>query len=524
MRTNKAKTKFGRLMMIGGLLLSGSLLVSACGVLGDLPKLSEEDLKPRITPQTSKIFDAQGRLLTTFHGARNRTVVPIRKVPEHVQQAVIAIEDERFYEHDGVDPKGVVRAIVHNITSDDGTQGASTITQQFVKNRIIAPGRERAPRTIERKLREAALARQLEVRLSKKEILERYLNTVYFGNGAYGIQAAAKTYFGKPVKKLSVKQGATLAAVIKAPETYDPYDHRKRAKTRRNLVIEKLGQLGYIEEQQAAKATKKPLGLTKQPKERRYDAPYFVDYAKRLLVHHPRFSFLGDSPEERSDRLFTGGLRIHTTVRRDVQRAAEQAVRDVLTEKKDPHASLVAVDPKNGHVLAMIGGRDFFDDTRYSKLNLAIAGKPKLGRSSGSNKAPGTGRQAGSAFKTFAVAKAIEDGIVTTKRFDGPACAKFPDPNKQEPWKVCNYAGASYGQVSLREATRDSVNTAFAQLILDVGPGRVMNKARRMGVRSNLLPVPSAVLGTNTVNTLDMATAYSTLASQGRRRIHTHLS
>lgn len=499
------------------LVAATALVLSGCGVIRDLPELSEEDFAARFTPQTSKLFDAQGELLTTFHGARNRTRVSIKKVPEHVQQAVIAIEDERFYEHEGVDPKGIVRAIVNNIKGDEGIQGASTITQQFVKNRIIVPGDEFAPRTVERKLKEAALARQLEVRLDKDQILQRYLNTVYFGNGAYGIQAASKTYFGKPVKKLSVKQAATLAAVIKAPESYDPYDRKKKAKQRRNVVLNKMTQLKYISAEEAEKASERPLGLVKQPKKRRYEAAYFVDYVKRLLVHHPRFSFLGENPAERSERLFTGGLRIHTTVRRDVQKAAEGAVRSVLTEKKDPHASLVAIDPRTGHVLAMIGGRDYFAKKKHAKLNLAISGKPKLGRSGGKRKAPGTGRQAGSAFKTFAVASAIEEGIPVAKKLRGPECAEFPDPNEQEPWKVCNYGGAEYGEVTLREATKKSVNTAFARLIVDLGPKKVTKMARRLGVRSPLLAVPSAVLGTNTVNALDMASAYATLANEGKR-------
>ena len=495
-----------------------ALIGSGCALVEDLPRLADEDLRSRLTPQTSKLYDAAGKLITTFHGAKDRTVVDIEAVPDHVQEAVVAIEDERFYAHDGVDLKGVARALAHNLTSDEGIQGGSTITQQYVKNRIIAPGEETAPDTLKRKIDEAALARQIETRLSKSEILERYLNTVYFGNGAYGIQAAAETYFGRPAKKLSIKQGAMLAGIIRTPESYDPYDRPKRAKRRRNLVVRKMEQLGYTSRARAKKITGYPLGLRKDPRKQRHDAPYFVDYVRRLLVHHPRFSFLGDSPGDRSDRLFSGGLRIHTTVHRGVQKAAEHAIARVLTQKNDPYASLVALDPRTGHIVAMVGGRDYFSDKRYSKLNLAIAGSPDLGRSAGGRRAPGTGRQAGSAFKAFALAAAIKDRFPVAKTLPGPECAKFPDPNRTEPWKVCNYGRAGYGRVSIKEATTKSINTAYAKLVLEVGPRKVTKMARRLGVRSDLLAVPSAVLGTNSVNALDMTTGYATLANRGIRR------
>lgn len=502
------------------LFLAFVLVGSSCAAFTDLPRVKKKHLKHKIKPQTSKIFAGNGKLITTVHGAQNRTVVPIEEVPDHVKQAVIAIEDERFYEHDGVDVKGIARAAVHNFASDGALQGGSTITQQYVKNRIIAPGRKRAERTLERKVDEAALARQLETKLTKDEILGRYMNLVYFGNGAYGIQAASKTYFGKPVWKLSVKQAATLAGLIRSPERYDPYDNPDAGKDRRNLVITKLEELGYIPTEQADKAREYPLGLVKKPKKRKHEAAYFVDYVRRLLVYHPRFSFLGDSPAKRSRRLLRGGLKIYTTVNLKAQRAAEKAVDEVLTKRNDPHAALVSMNPRNGRIKAMVGGRNFFAGRkrdRYARLNLAIGGKPNLGNSAGANRAPGTGRQAGSSFKPFALATALGQGVPLQRTFKAPACEEFPDPYRPEPWKVCNYGGANYGSVSLERATTSSINVAYAKLILDVGPKEVVKHARGMGIRSTLAPVPSAVLGTNPVNPLDMATAYGTLAAMGKR-------
>ncbi|MBW3595487.1 MAG: transglycosylase domain-containing protein, partial [Actinobacteria bacterium] len=497
-----------------------ALVASGCAALRDLtdlPELRAADIKPSDVPQTSKIFDARGRLITTFHGATNRTIIGLKKMPKHLRNAVIAIEDERFYSHDGVDLRGIARAAVANIRGGRVEQGGSTITQQYVKKRIIEDGRKRAPRTLKRKLDEAALARQLEQELSKDEILQNYLNVVYFGNGAYGVQAAAETYFAKPAKKLTVKQAATLAALIKAPERFDPYDHPKRAKSRRNVVLQKMRDLGLLARKRARKIRKRPLGLSKEGRRDNYPAAYFVDYVKRLLVFDPRYNFLGATPSQRSKRLFTGGLRIHTTLVPHHQNAAERAVRSVLTEKNDPHGALVSLDPRNGHVKAIVGGRDFFKDGKndeFSKLNLGIASRPDLGKG---GRAPGTGRQAGSAFKTFALAAALEEGVALSRTYKAPRCHTFPKANDGKPWRVCNYGGTGHGKVSLREATTKSINVAYAKLVLDIGPGSVVRAARRLGIRTNLKPVNSGALGTNPVNPLGMAAAYGTIANRGRR-------
>ena len=503
-----------------------ALLAGACSdivqLAEDLPELRQRDLRFRPV-QSSFLYDSDGNLITTFHGEENRTVIPLKRIPRHVREAAIAIEDERFYEHEGIDMKAIGRALVANVQKGGIAEGGSTITQQYVKNMIIAPG-EIPERSFQRKLEEAALSRQLEKRLTKDEILERYLNTVYFGEGAYGIQAASRTYFNKPARKLSVAQGALLAAVIRSPATYNPYRRRKVSKQRRNVVINKMEQLGYLGPHKAERARNAKIRLHRKKKKETYPAPYFVDYVKRLIKYDRRFRKLGKTARKREEVLFTGGLRIHTTVDLKMQAAAEDAVRRILPYSTDPHASLVAIDPNTGYVKAMVGGRNYFARRRrdrIAKLNLAIQGEPGLGRQgTGKNKvkkAPGTGRQAGSAFKPFALAAAIEKGVPLTKVFEGGSGGSmvFPGANNGGPWTVHNYEGSAYGPMSLLEATVKSVNVIYAQLILEIGEENVVDVAARMGINTRLHPVASAVLGANEVNPLDMTSAYATFASNG---------
>jgi penicillin-binding protein 1A len=499
-----------------------ALLAGACARLDDLPRLQPEDLQFKLA-QSSKIFDSKGRLITTLHRGQNRTNVTLDQIPEFLQDAVISIEDERFYEHGGVDLKAIIRAALANAASGDIEQGGSTITQQYVKNVIISPN-EIAEQTLDRKLQEAALARQIEKKLSKKEILERYLNTVYFGQGAYGVQAASKVFFGKSVWNLKLREAALLAGLIKAPGDYDPYQAGKSAKRRRNVVLRQMASLGYVTERQAEEAAAKGLGLQPTKQKDEYAAPYFVDYVQRMLTYHPDFDFLGKTAAQRTKRLFTGGLRIYTTVDLDMQAAAEEAVRQTLPYASDPHAALVAMEPDTGHVKAMVGGRDWFappKKDRYAKLNLAIAAEPDLGRVkiAGTKKylrqAPGTGRQAGSSFKPFALAAAIDDGIPLSKRYDGSGPLVIPGVDNGRDYTVDNYEGGQFGEITLLEATVSSVNVVYAQLVEEVGEEPVVEVAEDLGIRTPLLPHFSAVLGTNEVNALGMATAYGTLANLG---------
>jgi penicillin-binding protein 1A len=510
------------------LLVSLALLTVSCAQLTDLPKLSDEDLAGIRLAQSSKIYDGNGALMTTLHGIENRTSIRIGRIPKNLQNAVIATEDERFYEHEGIDAKAILRAFVANVTSGDVREGGSTITQQYVKNTLIAPG-DFAAKTLERKIDEAALARQLETKLTKDEILERYLNTVYFGQGAYGVQAAAKTYFGKPAAKLSLPEGAMLAGLIRAPENYDPFDRKKVAKQRRDLVLGQMVRQGYVSQAKADKAMAKKIKLQPRVDKDRYPAPYFVDYVRRLIKYDPRFEDVAETPELREQQMFQGGLRIYTTVDLEAQTAAEEAVASILTTKTDPYGSLVAIDPTTGYIKAMVGGRNFFarkKKDRFAKVNLATVIEPDLDceRNAKTNckkpfqpaPAPGAGRQAGSAYKAFALTAAIEKGVPLSKTYDGNGPYVIPGADNGADYTVNNYEGSSFGKLTLLDATVNSVNVVYALLGQDIGTDAVVEAAMKMGIRTEpQLDIASAPLGTNPVNPLGMASAYGTLATNG---------
>jgi penicillin-binding protein 1A len=471
-----------------------SVLASACGLR--LPQLQEDPPPIPALDQTSVLYDDAGHELVRLHAAENRTVVPLSVIPTWMRQAVVAIEDERFFDHHGVDVKAMVRAAVTNARSGRIVQGGSTITQQLVKNTITGDDR-----TYARKLREAVLAYKLEDRYSKAEILERYLNTVYFGQGAYGIQAAAEAYFSRPTRRLTLPQSALLAGLVASPSRWDPLFHPGPALARRNQVLAKMLALRMLDPAEYLHAIRTGLELRPAAVRHRYPAAYFVDYVKRWFLDQPAF---GATYEDRYRRLFAGGLRIHTTVDLPLQRMAQDAVRSVLPYPADPYGAMTVVDPRTGRILAMVGGRDYFSrKDPYAKVNLATG-------------QGGTGRQAGSAFKPFTLVAAMEQGISVARRYPAPGSIDIPVPGR-ETWHVSNYDGGGGGEMTVAQATIESVNTVYAQLIMDVGPSNVVAVARRMGMTSDLRAVPSAVLGTNEVNTLEMASAFGTLAAMGTR-------
>jgi penicillin-binding protein 1A len=470
------------------------LLLGAAGCT--IPQVATEEEAPQALPQNSIIYAADGTPITTLHAEEDRVLVPIDRIPDVVQDAVVAVEDKRFWSHRGIDLKALVRAAYVNATEGRILEGGSTITQQYVKNTLVGNDR-----TLKRKLREARLAWELEQEFSKGEILGKYLNTIYFGKGAYGIQSAARKYFSKRASELALAEAALLAGLIAAPERYDPVDAPESAIGRRNLVLARMKELGMIEEPAYVEAVGSPLGLRLAPEKRRYRAAYFVEHVKEQILHDPLF---GVSDRERYDFLFKGGLRIHTTIDLELQQAAEDAVNGVLSQPGDPYGALTAIDPRTGHIVAMVGGRDFFAKPKkdpVAQVNLATGDG-------------GTGRQAGSAFKPFALVAALETGISPQKTYRASSSITIP-LGYGAPWHVENYEGSGFGDITLEEATIDSVNVVFAQLIMELGPERVADTAFQMGIRSRLRSVPSAVLGTNEVNTLEMASAFGTLAAIG---------
>lgn len=488
-----------------------ALLVFALGASAcDLPTLREARSEAAALPQTSFLYAADGTLITRLHAGEDRVAVRQSRIPDVVRNAVIAIEDQRFYDHAGLDLRAVLRAAYVDVTTGEIVEGGSTITQQLVKKVYV--GEED---TLTRKLKEAYLAWQLEHRLTKSQILTKYLNTVYFGNGAYGIMAASRTYFSKQPEDLNVEESALLAGLIAAPVDYDPVTHPNRARNRRNRVLGRMLDLGMIDPIGHQVAVEAPISLSMDQEDTdRYLAPHFVDYFKEWFLSNPRF---GETQQERYDLLFEGGLRIVTTLDPNLQRYAERAVDQVLVARSDPYGALTAIDPRTGYVRAMVGGRDYWDeDDRFARINLATGGS--------------TGRQAGSAFKPFALVAALESGLTRTTSLNGSSAHILLQDGTY--WDPKNAEGGGYGTISLETATVNSVNIAYANLLSAMGGGdpyvgaeKTVEAAVRMGIRccprttepnGPLAPVPSAVLGVNEVSTLEMASAFGTLAYGGQ--------
>jgi penicillin-binding protein 1A len=479
---------------------------AACAVFSAACGVHLEDVPRRALAQTSFVYAADDSVITELHAVEDRVVLPTSQIPLWIRDAAVAIEDRRFYLHHGIDGRAILRASYVNLREGNIEEGGSTITQQLVKNLYTG-----GDQTIARKLSEASLAWQLEDRLSKDEILTRYLNTVYFGQGAYGVQAAARTFFGIDAAELTLGQSALLAGLITSPGHFDPYEYPRRARGRRRVVLRLMDEFGMVTSTQRRHARKEPIHLHPVTTLGRYDYPYFVDYLKEWFLSNPAF---GETREDRYKLLFTGGLRIHTTIQPAVQEASQRAVDSVLSYPDDPSAAVTVLDPRNGFVLAMVGGdqHDYWRDRAPGRVNLATA-------------AGGTGRQSGSAFKPFALVAALEAGMSPSETFPAPSTLRLA-LDSGEIWDVTNAEGAGYGSMTLRAATVRSVNTVYAQVIDRLGPTTVVEVAKRMGMRccervSNprhpLKPYLSAVLGTNEVNTLEMASAYGTLASGGVR-------
>lgn len=449
--------------------------------------------------EPSVILASDGTLLTTIQD-ENRVAVSIEQIPRFVQDAVIAVEDERFWTHNGVDIRAIVRAASSNAGAGTVAEGGSTITQQYVKLAFLTP-----EQSFERKLEEATLAMAIERSYSKQLILELYLNTIFLGNRAYGIGAASREYFGVDVSDLTIAQGALLAAVIQAPSRHDPRKNPDGAMERRDLVLRLMYQQDYITEIQYNEALATPLELAPssvRTEQQRYLAPHFVEEVRKWLLYDT--DLLGDSPEERRAVLVGGGLRIETTIDLALQAQAEESISNILanqgTDPRMPDAALVSIEPATGFIRAMVGGYDYFGSHSYSQVNLAV----------------GTGRQTGSSYKPIVMAAALDAGVSATQRFPSPQSASFRVGN--DTWRVSG--GRGIGSGTMAQCTVVSSNTCYANIILDeqVGAERSVEMAYKLGIRSTTVePHPATVLGSNNATVADMANVYATIANDGLR-------
>ncbi|KLR59982.1 membrane carboxypeptidase (penicillin-binding protein) [Actinobacteria bacterium IMCC26207] len=452
-----------------------------------------------VNAEPSAIYDMHGTLITTLR-EENRSSVPLERIPSVLQDAVVAIEDARFWEHKGVDPRAVARAASSNAASGEVSQGGSTITQQYVKLAILTP-----EQTLGRKLEEASLALALERNYSKELILELYLNTIYLGNGAYGVQAASQSYFGIPVEQLRVDQAAMLAGIIQAPSRNNPRTDPDSALKRRNLVLKRMRDQQYITATQYEAAVATPVELVElqaQTEQAAYAAPHFVDAVKDWLLNDS--DALGKTPGARREALLRGGLSITTTIDLNLQNQAETSIAEVLpgqgVDPKIPDAALVSIEPGTGFVRAMVGGYNYFGTHSYRQSNLAM----------------GSGRQTGSTFKPIVMATALDAGVSPSKQFASPSNARFNIPGGV--WSV--KGGAGLGSGTMRDCAVVSSNTCFANVIQDpaVGPEKTNEMAKKLGIVSTkLVATPAMVLGPNNTTVEDMADVYATFANAGVR-------
>ena len=499
-----------RLLLASLLLLQGVIPASAI----ELPSVSKlEDYTPSLV---TKIYDCKGQLITELFTER-RSLTPLKEIPVDLQNAVIATEDANFFKHWGISPKGIMRAAFNNIVKHRAAQGGSTITQQLAKTIFLTP-----EKTFSRKVKEILLTLQLERNYSKEEILQLYLNQIYFGSGAYGVESAARVYFAKHVKDLNLAECAMLAGLPRAPNYYSPFNNGDRARMRRATVLMRMRELGYINADEEKAAANYPLNTDKVSIPTAI-APYFIEQVRLQL--EPRYG---------SKMIYQGGLSIYTTLDLKAQKAAEKAMGEGLTafdseraEYYTTHKStfqavqgaLLAIDPKTGGIRAMVGGRDF----RQSQFNRAVQAK----------------RQPGSSFKPFIYTAAIENGFTPVSVLDDTQMVFVNDGRdwKVEPdtysylsrltpeelkdpmkvWIPENYAKKYFGKVLLRSALEHSLNACAIRILRDIGPMRAIDYARRMGVKSSLTNTLSLALGSSDVTLLEMVSAYAVLDSGGIR-------
>jgi membrane peptidoglycan carboxypeptidase len=511
-----------------GVLVAG-LVIPFAGVLGIGTKAVSKSMKNfpiqianEPLSQRSRVLDAQGNVIATFYD-QNRVNVPLAKIAKVMQQAIIATEDARFYQHGALDVKGTIRAFITNQANSGVTQGGSSITQQLAKMTQLNQAKTKAEReaatadTYQRKLQELRLAVAFEKNYSKDWILERYLNIAYFGDGTYGIQSAARHYFSKDASELDVREAALLAGLVKNPVGYDPTTYPDRALSRRNIVLNRMATLGVIPQNTADDIAGKKLGLKVSPTRNGClgsKAPFFCDYVRRYLLADPA---LGKTVDDRVQLLNSGGLTIKTTVDMRYQRAADRSTASHVKPTDNAIGALAEVEPGTGNVKAISQSRPMGRKKKKGETFLNYVVDSKYGDANGF--------QAGSTFKLFTLAAALEEGLPTSTRFHSPNTLNIPENEFQDCdgpyastgiWPVHNSTGE--GTFDMYKGTQLSVNTYFAQLEKKTGLCKPYAIARSMGVDltdPDHERVPSFTLGVPSVSPLEMASAYATVAARG---------
>ena len=474
----------GKMILVVGLILFVMVIGVGCGFLTASLNTRSNLAEDIVPPASSQIYDIHGNEIANIHAAENRRPIGINEIPKNLQNAFIAVEDNRFYDHIGIDPRGIVRAIWANIRGRTVTEGGSTITQQLAKNAYLTQDR-----TLKRKVQEVFLALQLERQYTKQEILELYMNQIYFGQGAYGVQAAARTYFGKDAKDLTLNECAMLAGIPKSPNYYSPVNNMDAATERKAVVLDQMVKYGYISDSEAAAAKKEPLHIAKNTNDGGKSASYFVDYVLQQLAEK-----YGD------DAIYKDGLKIYTTIDMDMQAAAETAMKNLPTYFTDangivqPQGALVAIDPHTGYIKAMVGGRG---TDQFNRATQAV-------------------RQPGSAFKPFVFAAALENKYT-------PESIIEDKPLKVGSWEPQNYSRNFSGKVRLRDVVRWSLNVPTVRIAQAIGIDKAIFYAQEMGISTFVLDgatndrnLATALGGmTRGVTPLELTSAYGTFANRG---------
>jgi len=473
------------ILLVG--IMGGVIAGAIFALMRDLPQI--RSLETFRASAVTRIYSSDQKLLAELY-AQKRDIVSLEIIPEHLKNAVVTTEDRSFFVHTGVDLKGILRAIVTDIKAGEFVEGASTITQQLVKTLFLT-----SRKTLERKIREAILAFQLERRYTKNEILELYLNQIYFGSGAYGVQAAAHTFFGKPVGDLNLAECALIAAMPKAPSRYSPLVNPDLAVKRRNIVLKQMKKVGLISESVFRMASGTPFVRAEAGKKAQ-SAPYFIEHVKPFLEE-----IVGAS------NLYKGGLIVMTTLDLSLQAAADKAVAGGLAALEsrmnarqlgavEPQGALICLDVQTGGILAMVGGANF--------------------NKSPFNRATDAHRQPGSAFKPIVFALAVENGFAQSRQIlDAPVA--YASTAEGQDWRPENFSRTYLGEITLRKALALSKNIPAVRLIEMLGPSTVVRFGQRLGIRSKLFPYLSLVLGTSETTLMELTSAYAVFPNGGKR-------